>query len=77
MGYFFGFLAVLVGFFMVWKTHWFVQNFGTSEWAEMHMGSYNFYKLIGVILIIIAFLGMTGALGDIILGVFGSMFGIS
>lgn len=77
MGYFLAIVVIVVGFMMVWKTQWFIQNFGTSDWAERHMGSYMFYKLMGITAIVVAFLGMTGSLGDIILGIFGGLFGIS
>jgi len=74
--YIVGFGVIGLGFMMVWKSDWFVQNFGASQWAEEHMGSYMFYKLLGVTGIVAAVLLMTGALGDIVLGIFGPMFGI-
>ena len=78
MKYLIGILAIALGIVLVIKTPWFVENFGTSAWAEEHLGggTYTFYKLFGVFIIIIAMLGMTGFLGGIILGIFGRLFGI-
>ncbi|MCB9798858.1 hypothetical protein H6758_03985 [Candidatus Nomurabacteria bacterium] len=76
-GYIIAGIVMVVGFTMVWKSQWYIQNFGASQWAEQHMGSFMFYKLLGVTLIVVAFLGATGSLGDIILGIFGGLFGIN
>ena len=71
-------LAIAIGAILVIKTEWFIQNFGTSSWAEEHMGTSGgtrlFYKLVGIGIILIAFLGVSGLLGDMILGFFGKMF---
>ena len=71
-------LAIAVGAILVIKTEWFIQNFGTSSWAEEHMGTSGgtrlFYKLVGIVIIIIAFLGISGLLGDMVLGFFGKLF---
>ncbi len=78
MKYFFGILAIVVGCAMVIKTEWFLDNFGHSDWAEEKLGpggSRLMYKLMGLAAIIFAILGMTGALGEIIISVFGSIFG--
>ncbi len=60
---------VLVGFLMTWKTEWIIENFGKLPWPEEHLGSSGgtrlFYKLIGILLIILGFMAMTGLLGDI------------
>jgi hypothetical protein len=80
MPYFFAFLVALLGFFMVWKTEWFLQNFGRIDWAEEHLGTSGGtrlgYKLVGLIFIIGSVLSATGALGEIVLSLFGSLFGI-
>lgn len=78
MKYIVALLAIAVGAILVIKTEWFIQNFGTSSWAEEHMGTSGgtrlFYKLVGIAIILIAFLGVSGLLGDIILSTFGSLF---
>jgi len=65
---------------LVIKTEWFIQNFGTSSWAEQHLGSSGgtrlMYKLIGIIIIILSMMGMTGMLGEVIINVFGRLFGL-
>jgi len=76
-----GILAMILGVIMVIKTEWFIQNLGSNAWAEAHLGSEGgsrlMYKLIGIGIFIVALLGMTGLLGNIILGVFGGLFGLS
>lgn len=78
MKYVLALIVVAVGALMVIKTAWFLENFGTSDWAEAKLGgggSRLMYKLMGLGAIILAILGVTGALGEIILSVFGSLFG--
>ena len=78
MKYVVGILAIVVGIFFVIKTEWFVQNFGTSAWAEHYMGTSGgtrlMYKLLGVIIIFLAMAGMTGLLGQWIMATLGSLF---
>ena len=75
-----GILIIVVGCLLVIKSEWFVQNFGTSNWAEEHLGSSGgtrlMYKFIGVAFIILAMMGMTGMLGEVIISVFGRLFGL-
>ena len=79
MKFFIFILAVVIGCFLVIKTEWFIQNFCTSSWAEQHLGTSGgtrlMYKLIGIGIILIAFLWLTGGLGSIILSIFGGLFG--
>lgn len=80
MKYFIALAAVVVGIFLVVKTEWFLANFGAIEWAEAHLGTSGgsrlMYKLIGIACIALAVLGVTGALGEIILSIFGGLFGL-
>lgn len=80
MKYFIALLAIVIGAFLVIKTEWFIENFGASSWAEEHMGTSGgtrlLYKLIGLGMILISFLGITGLLGGIILSIFGPLFGV-
>lgn len=67
-----------LGVFMTIKADWFLQNFGKSSWAEEHLGgdgSRTMYKVFGVILFFGSIMAMTGSLGNIILSIFGSLFG--
>ncbi len=76
----FGVVGIAIGTLLIIKTEWFIQNFGTSGWAESKMGLSGgtrlLYKLIGLGVIVIAALGMTGMLGGIIISIFGRLFGL-
>ena len=80
MKFIFGIVGIAIGSLLIIKTEWFIQNFGTSSWAENKMGFSGgtrlLYKLIGLVVIIIATLGMTGMLGGIIISIFGRLFGL-
>lgn len=71
-------LAIALGALLVIKTPWFVENFGSSAWAEAHFGggTYTWYKLVGLIIIVVSMLVVTGMFGPIFLGVFGRLFGV-
>ena len=75
MQYVIGIILISVGFIVVWKSDWIMNNFGRIPWAEaklgMDGGTRLFWKLIGIIIILGSFLYMTGALGGIIRGIFG------
>ncbi len=80
MKYIIGILVIVVGCLLVIKAEWFVQNFGTSAWAEEHLGTSGgtrlMYKLFGIAAIVLAMMGMTGMLGEVIIGTFGRLFGL-
>jgi len=75
-----GILIIVVGCLLVIKSEWFVQNFGTSSWAEEHLGTSGgtrlMYKLFGIAAIVLAMMGMTGMLGEVIIGTLGRLFGL-
>ncbi len=79
MRYFIGIVMVGVGLFLVLKTEWFIQNFGTNAWAEEHLG-YNggtrlMYKLIGIAFIFFGFLAITNMINGFLAGTIGKIFG--
>lgn len=78
MQYVYGFLVIIFGFFLVWKSDWLVNNFGRIAWAEEHLGTEGgtriFYKLLGILIIIGSFLVMAGVFNNIIEGIFGASF---
>ncbi len=80
MKYFIGLLGIALGCLLIIKTEGFIESFGTSAWAEEHMGSNGgtrlLYKLIGLGIIFLSFMGMFGLLGGFILGTFGRLFGV-
>ena len=60
-----------LGFSLVWKTSWWIELFGRNPWAEEHLtsglgsgagGSWLFYKLLGIVIMVAAFLYFTGGL---------------
>jgi len=61
-----GMLIAGVGFLIVLKADWFLQNFGSIPFAEKHLssegGSRLFYKLIGILFMIIGIMHATALL---------------
>lgn len=80
MSYIIGIIAIALGVVLILKTEWFVENFGSIAWAEQHLGTEGgtrlMYKLIGIAMIALSVMGMTGLLGEIIIGSFGKLFGL-
>ncbi len=78
MKYFIGILFVTAGFFFIWKTEWFMENFGRIAWAEEKLdvegGSRMAYKLIGIALIFIGFLLITGMWEGFLMATLGKIF---
>ena len=75
MQYIAGIIGVIIGFLIVWKANWLMENLGRIAWAEQHLGSgfggtRLLYKLIGIGVIILSFLLMGGVLKGILEGVF-------
>ena len=63
-----GIAIILIGLSLVIKTEWFMQNFGRVAWFENNLGtdggSRLGYKLLGVILLFIGIIMMTGSGGS-------------
>lgn len=78
MRIFLGLAAIVIGFMIVWKTEWLLGFFGRVNWAEKHLGYEGgtrlFYKLIGVLVIIIGIFAATNLLGGIVLAIFKPLF---
>lgn len=66
-----GLLMAAAGAFLVIKTEWLMSNFGRIAWFEEKLGSEGGsrlgYKLIGLILIVLGIIFMTGS-GNTFLG---------
>ena len=66
-----GLIIVAIGFIIIWKTEWLLQNMGRIGWAEQHLGteggSRTMYKLIGILIIFVGFMYATD-LTDNVLG---------
>lgn len=73
-----GLIIGTLGFLMIWKTDWIVQNFGTNSWAESKLGSSGgtrlMYKLIGLIIILYAILMITDLSDEFLMATIGKIF---
>jgi hypothetical protein len=78
MNILFGFLIAALGALLVIKSEWFLQNFGTINWAERNLGTNGgsrlAYKLLGIIVIFFGFLLITGLFGGFLQGTVGKIF---
>lgn len=78
MYFIFGILAVVAGALLVIKSAWFYENFGTIAWAEEHLGSSGgsrlMYKLVGLAIIFIGFLLITGQFTSFLGATIGKIF---
>ncbi|MFB6226327.1 MAG: hypothetical protein ABEJ02_03160 [Candidatus Paceibacteria bacterium] len=74
-----GLAGIVLGSLIVIYTDWIIRNFGRNRWAEQNLGTSGgsrlLYNLIGIAIIFVSLLAMTGMLSDIILGIFGGLFG--
>ena len=80
MNILFGFILVVIGTGIVWKTESILSIFGRVSWAERNMqlqgGSRMYYKLVGLGLIFIGFLMVTGLTEGFLRATIGKLFGI-
>jgi len=76
MRYLIGIILIGIGFVIVWKADWIMNNFGRIAWAEeklgMEGGTRLFWKLIGILVMIGSFMYMSGALQAILRAIFGA-----
>jgi hypothetical protein len=76
MRYVLGTIVIGLGFLITWKSDWIMNNFGRIAWAEQHLGTEGgtrvFYKILGVIIIILSFLYMGGVIQSILRSIFKS-----
>lgn len=75
MRYVIGIIAIALGFIFIWKTDWFINSLGRVAWAEQKLGgggTWLFYKILGVVVIIVAFMIMTGEMNRLLDLVFGN-----
>lgn len=73
-----GILLVAAGTVLIFKTEWFIQNFGTIAWAEANLGTSGgsrlFYKLAGLVLIFVGMLVATNLMTSFLMGTVGKLF---
>jgi len=74
-----GIVGIVIGSIMVIRSEWLLSFFGRINWAEIHLGSEGgtrvFYKLIGILAIIISLMIMTGMIEGLLMAIFGPLFG--
>lgn len=63
---------------MVMRSEWFLSFFGRIDWAEIHLGSEGgtrvFYKLLGMVTILVSLMIMTGMIEGLLMAIFGPLF---
>lgn len=69
-----GIIGITIGIFLIIKTEWFLEFFGRIEWAELHLGTEGgtriFYKILGIAIIILSFMFMTGMVQTLLRKIF-------
>jgi hypothetical protein len=64
MKFLLGLIMIAVAILFIVKTEWFIGAFGRIGWAEEKLGAEGgtrlFYKLLGVLLVLMAFMIMSG-----------------
>lgn len=77
--FFGGLIMAAIGFVIVWKSDWLLNNFGRIDWADRHLGSEGgtrlMYKLIGIVIILAGFLQATNLGGTFVRWIATSIFG--
>ena len=78
MKFILGIIGIVIGFLLIWKSDWIVNNFGRVDWAEIKLGAEGgtrlLWKLIGLAVIIIAMLYMFGFIEGVIGAIFSPLF---
>ena len=73
-----GIIGVAIGFSFVVKTEWYLNFAGRVAWAEQYLGIEGgtrlFYKLLGVLIILISFTYLTGLDDQIFGGIVRTVF---
>ena len=74
MRYFFSILFIILGFLLVKYSNWIVNNFGAVSFAEDHLhsmgGTRFFWKALGILIIIVSFLVISGFVEPLLLKIF-------
>lgn len=72
MRYLFSLIGIVIGFLVIWKSEWIFEQFGSVDWAEINLsgGTRFFWKLVGLGIIFVAFLTMSGIIEGILAAIF-------
>lgn len=77
----FGIIIAAIGFLLVWKSEWLLNNFGRIAFAEKHLrhsgGTRLMYKIIGVLVVIFGLLYATDLSNKLIASIVESVFNTS
>ena len=78
MNVFYGLLGVVAGILIIKYTYQITRATGSFGWAEEHLGggTNTLFKIIGVVLIVVSFMWMTGTAQSLFISTFGPLFGI-
>jgi len=80
MKIFLGLLGIGLGVLVAVKHEWFLHNVGRIAAVEKYLGTFGgsrlFYQLLGVLLIVLSTLYMTGLLQKLLIGLAGRVFGL-
>ncbi len=72
-----GLIGVALGFLMVWKPRAFLEMIGEQAWAEKIFGyghGTTAYQTIGIIIIFLSFMIMTGLIEGTVVWIFSPLF---
>jgi hypothetical protein len=72
-----GLAIIALGFSMIWKTEWYLRILGMNMWAEQTFGgggSRFFYKLFGIVIILIGIIIVTDLWDNLMVWLVGSLF---
>ncbi len=79
-GFIVGMIILGIGFIFVWKTEWFLINFGRIGFAEEHLGTEGgsriVYKLAGVFLIITGIMYAFNMTDSVLIWIVENIFGL-
>lgn len=68
-------IGVIIGFLLVKYANWIVNEFGhiaeAETWFRMFGGSRMFWKLLGILIILISFLTIAGLMEPLLFAIFG------
>ena len=74
----FGIIIAIIGFLIVWKSEWLLNNFGRIPFAEKHLGTSGgtrlMYKIIGIIVIIVGLMYATDLTDNLIAAIVNTVF---
>ena len=73
-----GLIITAIGFVIIWKADWIIQNFGHNQWAEAKLGSSGgtrlLYKLIALIMMFFGMLMTVGLSDEFLMATVGKLF---